>query len=224
MARLKINGDIVSNDMQWVYDWYELECTCPSMVREAIDFLKDDEPITVVINSCGGDVMAGQEIYSILRENRDRVTIEIESMACSAASMIAAAGGTVRMSPVAMIMIHNASTTQAGDYREMEHTAEVLKNINSAIVQAYVEKTGMDEKDLLELMDKETWLTANQALQYGFCDEIIKSEPAKITNALVGNLSVSADMIEKARAEKDSQNKLKTEGAKLLEDLDTYGI
>lgn len=224
MARLKINGDIVSNDMQWVYDWYELEYTCPSMVREAIDFLKDDEPLTVVINSCGGDVMAGQEIYSILRENRDRVTIEIESMACSAASMIAAAGGTVKMSPVAMIMIHNASTTQAGDYREMEHTAEVLKNINSAIVQAYVEKTGMDEKDLLELMDKETWLTANQALQYGFCDEIIKGEPAKITNALVGNLSVSADMIEKARAEKDSQNKLKAEGKKLLEDLDAYGI
>lgn len=224
MAKVKICGDIVSNDMQWIYDFYDLECTCPSMIRETINLLKDGEALTVIINSGGGDVSAGQEIYSMLHKMSDRVIIEIESMACSAASMIAAAGGTVRMSPVAMIMIHNAATNAAGDYRDFEHTAEVLKNVNSAIVQAYVEKTGMDEKELLELMDKETWLTANQALEYGFCDEIIKNEPAKITNAIVGNLSVSSEMIENAKHEKEERENIKREAADILADLDSYGV
>lgn len=217
MKTLNINGDIISSDLAWIYRWYGFDYTCPGDVRAVIDSLESGEELVVTINSGGGDVMAGQEIYSILSKIRDRVTIEIQSMAASAASMIAMAGKTVKISPVAMMMIHNAACQTSGDYHAMEHTAGVLKTVNSSIAQAYIEKTGMSEEELLALMDKETWLSANDCVRYGFCDEIIKDDATVITNAVIGNLSVTDEMIQKAKSEK-------AEADALLADLDNYGV
>ena len=225
MKTVNINGDIICNDLKWVYDWLEYESCCPADIRNTITELKDEsEELKVVVNSPGGDVQAGQEIYSILKDIKNPVIVNVQSMAASAASMIAMAGDTVRMSPVALLMIHNASTRAAGDYRDMQHTAEVLQTVNTAIMQAYIAKTGKTEDELKVMMDKETWLTANQCLENGFADEIIQDEtPAVITNAMIGRLSVTPEMIAKVKAEKaaaeaaaDEKNRANTEAKELL--------
>lgn len=230
MKTVTVNGDIICNDLKWIYDWLEYESCCPADVKNVIAELTDEnEELKVIINSPGGDVQAGQEIYSILKDIKNPVTINVQSMAASAASMIAMAGDTVKMSPVALLMIHNASTCAAGDYRDMQHTADVLQTVNTAILQAYLAKTGKTEDELREMMDKETWLTANQCLEAGFADEIIKDEkPGIITNAMIGRLSVTDEMIAKVKAEKAAKEAsdaaAEAEKAAILNDLDMYGV
>lgn len=230
MRTVTVNGDIICNDLKWVYDWLEYESCCPADIRKAAAELTDEnEELRVIINSPGGDVQAGQEIYSILKDVKNHVTIEVQSMAASAASMIAMAGDTVKMSPVALLMIHNASTCTSGDYRDMQHTADVLQTVNTAIMQAYIAKTGKTEDELRDMMDRETWLTANQCLENGFADEIIKGEKQSIiTNAMIGRLSVTDEMIAKVKAEKAAKDAadaaVEAEKAALLSDLDMYGV
>lgn len=230
MKTVTVNGDIICNDLKWVYDWLEYDSCCPADIRKAAAELTDEsEELKVIINSPGGDVQAGQEIYSILKDIKNPVTINVQSMAASAASMIAMAGDTVKMSPVALLMIHNASTCTSGDYRDMQHTADVLQTVNTAIMQAYIAKTGKTEDELREMMDKETWLTANQCIEHGFADEIIKDEKQSIiTNAMIGRLSVTDEMIAKVKAEKAARDAadaaVEAEKAALLSDLDMYGV
>ena len=143
--------------------------------------------------------------------------------------MVAMAGDNVRMSPVSLLMIHNASTCTSGDYRDMQHTADVLQTVNTAIMQAYIAKTGKTEDELKDMMDRETWLTANQCLENGFADEIIKDEkPGIITNAMIGRLSVTDEMIAKVKAEKAAKDAAdaaaEAEKAAILNDLDMYGV
>lgn len=230
MKTINVNGDIICTDMKWIYDWLEYESTCPADVKNVIAELTDEnEELKVIINSPGGDVQAGQEIYSILKSVKNHVTIEVQSMAASAASMVAMAGDTVRMSPVSLLMIHNASTCTSGDYRDMQHTADVLQTVNTAIMQAYIAKTCKTAEELKDMMDRETWLTANQCLEYGFADEIIKDEkPGIITNAMIGRLSVTDEMIAKVKAEKAAKDAAdaaaEAEKAAILNDLDMYGV
>ena len=230
MKTVTVNGDIICNDMKWIYDWLEYESCCPADVKNVIAELTDEnEELKVIINSPGGDVQAGQEIYSILKDIKNPVTINVQSIAASAASMIAMAGDTVKMSPVALLMIHNASTCTSGDYRDMQHTADVLQTVNTAIMQAYIAKTGKTEDELKDMMDRETWLTANQCIEHGFADEIIKDEKQSIiTNAMIGRLSVTDEMIAKVKAEKAAKDvadaAAEAEKAALLSDLDMYGV
>lgn len=230
MRTVTVNGDIICNDMKWIYDWLEYESCCPADVKNVIAELTDEnEELKVVINSPGGDVQAGQEIYSILKGVKNHVTIEVQSMAASAASMIAMAGDTVRMSPVSLLMIHNASACTSGDYRDMQHTADVLQTVNTAIMQAYIAKTCKTAEELKVMMDRETWLTANQCLENGFADEIIKDEkPAVITNAMIGRLSVTDEMIARVKAEKAAKDAAdaaaEAEKNALLDDLYMYGV
>lgn len=230
MKTVTVNGDIICNDMKWIYDWLEYESCCPADIRKAVAELTDEnEELKVIINSPGGDVQAGQEIYSILKDIKNHVTINVQSIAASAASMIAMAGDTVKMSPVALLMIHNASTCTSGDYRDMQHTADVLQTVNTAIMQAYIAKTGKTEDELKVMMDRETWLTANQCLENGFADEIIKDEkPVIITNAMIGRLSVTDEMIAKVKAEKAAKDsadaEAEAEKSAILNDLDMYGV
>ena len=230
MKTVTVNGDIICNDMKWIYDWLEYESCCPADVKNVIAELTDEnEELKVIINSPGGDVQAGQEIYSILKDIKNHVTINVQSIAASAASMIAMAGDTVKMSPVALLMIHNASTCTSGDYRDMQHTADVLQTVNTAIMQAYIAKTGKTEDELKDMMDRETWLTANQCLENGFADEIIKDEKQSIiTNAIIGRLSVTDEMIARVKAEKAARDAadaaVEAEKAALLSDIDMYGV
>lgn len=172
MHTIYIKGAIVANDEQWIYDFFEIEATCPRKVQDGLDAAKG-QALQVLINSPGGEVFAGSEIYTMLREYKGNVTVKIIGLAASAASVVAMGGNRVLISPTAQLMIHNVSTTARGDYRSMEHVAQVLKNANTTIANAYRLKTKLSEKQLFALMDDETWFTADQALKLGFVDQVM---------------------------------------------------
>lgn len=171
---LYIKGDITSNDNAWIYDWLELDCTTPNMVAKTISQCKNGEQLNVYINSCGGDVFAGAEIYTSLA-NYSNVKIHIVGFAGSMASVIAMAG-YCEMSPVSQMMIHNVSSSASGDYRTMEHHADVLKNASETIAQAYINKSGMSKSEIKSIMDNETWLSPQKALELHLIDNIMNLE------------------------------------------------
>lgn len=219
----EIRGDIISNDIKWIYDWLEWESTCPNDIKSIIDTLDDGEELRVIVNSGGGDVFAGQEIYTLLRKNKNSVA-EIDSLAGSAAGVAAMGAYKVEISPVAMIMIHNVSMSgrMSGDYHLYEKHARSLKEMNAALAQSYAEKSGKPLDEILGIMDSETWLTANQAIEMGFADELI-GEGVQITNSYMG-LRLTEDIKKKVlqeKAEADKNEKLKNE---LVADLDMYGV
>ncbi len=170
--KVNIKGPIVSNSEAWIYEWFGIEATSPNSVNKVLE-KANGEDIEVEINSGGGSVFAGSEIYTTLKSYPGNVTVKIVGLAASAASVIAMAGNKVMMSPTAQIMIHNVSSRASGDYRDMEHTAEVLRNANDTIANAYRIKTGKTQEKLLALMDHETWMTAEKAKELGFIDEIM---------------------------------------------------
>lgn len=167
--KLNIKGPIVSNNDKWFYDWLEMDATAPKDVV----LPETGEPIEVLINSGGGDVYAGSEIYTALRSYPGEITVKIVGIAASAASVIAMAGDVVEISPVAQLMIHNVSSGLHGDSRAFAHEAEVLSGFNQSIANSYVAKTGKGMAELLELMNKETWFTAEKAVEHGFADKIM---------------------------------------------------
>lgn len=169
MAKLEVKGTIISNNQKWIYDLFEMDSTSPKDIL----LPENNEPLEVVINSGGGDVYAGSEIYTALRDYRGDVTVKVVGIAASAASVIAMAGDTIEISPTAQIMIHNVSSGAYGDHRALAHEAEVLKNYNNSIANAYLDKTGIEKDELLELMNHETWLTAEQAVEKGFADKVM---------------------------------------------------
>lgn len=185
--KLEVMGAIISNDDKWIYDWLDMDSTSPKDIVNSLP--STNENLDVIINSGGGDVYAGSEIYTALKEYPGKVNIKIVGIAASAASVIAMAGH-VTISPTAQIMIHNVSSFVAGDNRAMQHEADVLKGFNESIASAYVDKTNQPLDDILELMNKETWLTAQQAVELGFADEVMFSENApKLVATTGGGLS-----------------------------------
>ncbi|MBQ9613091.1 MAG: Clp protease ClpP [Lachnospiraceae bacterium] len=223
-----ISGDIVSNDDAVFYKWFGWDATCPKHVRNALANLTPGEKFEVKINSGGGSVFAGKEIYSILR-GRDDVEIEIESIAGSAASVIAMAN-KCKMSPVATLMIHNVSIYGAGgDYRDMDKYSEILRNENETLANAYCEKTGKEKQEILDLMNQETWLSAQKAVELGFVDGIIESNismSASIGMRLTDELrsQAKAQMEEAEKKEKAMLDEIARKKDAILSDLDMFGI
>lgn len=160
---LRIDGEIASES------WWGDEVT-PRAFREDLGRLHGD--ITVRISSPGGDVIAASEIYTALKEHKGHVTVMIEGIAASAASVIAMAGDTVRMAPTAYMMIHRAGTVAWGNVDAMDEAARQLREIDDGIILAYQTRSHLSHKKLLELMQQETWLNAKSALEYGLIDEI----------------------------------------------------
>ncbi|HAB7745335.1 TPA_asm: Clp protease ClpP [Listeria monocytogenes] len=205
MKRIDVKGVIVSNDDKWIYDYFEMDSTSPNDVNNA---LKDAvEPVEVVINSGGGNVYAGSEIYSTLKEYSAGVTVKIVGLAASAASVIAMAGQKVKIAPTAQIMIHNVSTYAAGDYRDLKHESNVLENYNKSICSAYVLKTGKEESELLEMMNAETWLNAKEAKEYGFADEVMFDEQIPNLAASLTTTMLPENVINKIRNSKPEEPK-----------------
>lgn len=169
MATINIKGAIISNNHKWLYDWLEMEATAP----KDIVLPENGEPVEVIINSGGGDVYAGSEIYTALRSYEGDVTVKIVGIAASAASVIAMAGDVVEISPTAQLMIHNVSARVQGDHQIFAKESEVLKGYNQSIANSYVAKTGKSMEELLTLMGEETWFTAQKAVEHGFADKIM---------------------------------------------------
>lgn len=177
--------------------WFDDEIT-PALFKA--ELTRGEGDIVVWINSPGGDCIAAAQIYNMLFDYKGKVTVKIDGIAASAASVIAMAGDTVKMSPVAMMMIHNPSTIAAGDHREMKQAAERLAEVKESIINAYEMKTGLPRSRLARLMDDETWLNANKAVELGFADSVIGANtdnkvifsPKNTENALFNKISANA--------------------------------
>ena len=195
--RIDVKGTIVSDSDAWIYDWFGIECCNPQKINEALN-KSNGTDVDVFVNSGGGSIFAGSEIYSALRGYSGNVNIHVVGIAASAASVIACAGHS-DISPTAMVMVHNVSSGGAsGDYHVMDKESEALQKANETIAAAYVEKTGMSMKDALAMMDKETWMTAADAVECGLIDEISKPKNNNLVDAC-GCAVLPDEVIEKIR-------------------------
>ena len=195
--RIDIKGVIVGNDEKWIYDYFDMESTCPKDIVSSLE-KANGQSVEVFINSGGGDIFAGSQIYTELKAYKGDVKIHIVGLAASAASVVAMAGKS-DISPTAMVMVHNVSTLAGGDYHDMEKASEVLQEANKAIAAAYITKTGMSEKDALAMMDRETWLTAQQAVDKGLIDSVMFESTQLVASYNSGMLPQT--VIEKVRNE-----------------------
>lgn len=162
--------------------WFDDEVT-PKIFRD--ELMSGEGDITVWINSPGGDCIAAAQIYNMLLEYKGNVTIKIDGIAASAASVVAMAGNKVIMSPVSMLMIHNPMTMAAGDTTEMKKAISMLTEVKESIINAYELKTGMSRDKIAKLMDAETWMDANKAVELGFADEILSRESSVKPSAML---------------------------------------
>jgi ATP-dependent Clp protease protease subunit len=203
VAKISIKGPIISSNDQWIYDLFGIEATSPRFVNEQLE-KGNGEDLEVEINSGGGSVFSGSEIYTSLKSYPGNVTVKIVGIAASAASVIAMAGKKILMSPTAQMMIHNAVIRTSGDYRAMDHMSGVLKNVNQTIANAYKLKSGKSDKELLEMMDKETWLTPQQALENELIDEIMFENEPKLVATINQEQMLPEQVINKIRNMKET--------------------
>lgn len=197
---IDIKGPIITNDDKWIYDWFGVASCCPADIRSQLDDVTDDESVQVVINSSGGDIFAASEIYDMLAESKATIKVVF---AASAASYIACACKS-EIVPTGMLMIHNVSSYAAGDYNDMAHESGVLLKASKAVATAYRLKTGMTEDELIGLMDNETWLTADEAVEKGFIDKITEyaEKPKEVKLAASLNGLIPDTIIKQMRNEK----------------------
>ena len=168
------------------------------MFKDELDAGNGD--ITVWINSPGGDCVAAAQIYNMLANYKGNVTVKIDGIAASAASVIAMAGTRVLMSPVSMMMIHNPATMAVGDHTEMEKAIGMLEGVKDSIINAYAIKTGMSRAKLSRLMDAETWMDANSAVKMGFADGVMVRDAFPAEDLDDGEASGEKDGIPESRS------------------------
>lgn len=161
---LFLNGTIAEES------WFDDDVT-PQLFKN--ELMSGSGDITVWINSPGGDCVAAAQIYNMLMDYKGDVTVKIDGIAASAASVIAMAGTKVLVSPVSMLMIHNPMTAAFGNSEEMQRAIEMLGSVKDSIINAYEIKTGLSRAKLSRLMDAETWMDANKAVELGFADGIM---------------------------------------------------
>ena len=192
---LFLNGTIAEDS------WYDDDVT-PQLFKD--ELMSGSGNITVWINSPGGDCVAAAQIYNMLMDYPHDVTVKIDGIAASAASVIAMAGTKVLMSPVSTMMIHNPATVAWGDTGEMEKAIAMLESVKDSIINAYEIKSGLSRAKLSHLMDSETWMDANKAVELGFADGILSRaqaedeappagsmlySPAAVVNSLMDKIS-----------------------------------
>lgn len=159
--------------------------------------------ITVWLNSPGGDCIAASRIYTMLLEHEGKVTIKIDGLAASAASVIAMAGSEVLMSPTSLMMIHNPITAAIGDSLEMQKAIDMLKEVKESIINAYELKTNLSRDEISNLMDGETWFDKNKAIEMGFCDGTLtdKRTTDLVTNMVFSRRAVTNSLLTKIKKE-----------------------
>ena len=196
---LYLNGTIAEES------WFEDEITPAAFKAE---LMAGEGDITVWINSPGGDCIAASQIYCMLMDYRGAVTVKIDGIAASAASVVAMAGTTVLMAPPALMMVHNPLTVAIGDSEEMKKAVALLDEVKESIINAYEIKTGLSRARLSHLMDAETWLSAHKAVELGFADGLLFGERAEVPEGaadfVFSRRAVTNSLLEKLphRAEK----------------------
>ena len=164
---LRISGTIAEES------WFDDDIT-PAIFANELN--AGSGPVTIWLNSPGGDVVAAAQIYNMLIDYPGTVTVNIDGIAASAASVIAMAATKVAMSPVSMLMIHNPATMAVGDKDELARAMNMLDSVKESILNAYQEKTSLSRAKLSKLMDAETWMDARAAIDMGFADELLTGE------------------------------------------------
>ena len=204
---LRLEGPIDEDDF-----WGD--SVTPQAFRD--DLMAEDGDITIWINSPGGSVWAAAQIYTMIRDYPGRVTVKIDAIAASAASVVAMAGDTVYMSPVSMLMIHDPSTIAMGNERDMEKAIETLKEVKESIINAYIAKTGLRHNKIAELMSNETWMNAKKAVELGFADDILyeNSEPEPEDDGV----TVEAKLFSARRTDRAVLNRLRMEAGPAKEE------
>jgi len=160
--------------------WFDDEVT-PKLFREQLNAGNGD--IVLYVNSPGGDCVAASQIYTMLIEYKGNVTVKIDGIAASAASVIAMAGTEVLMAPTSLLMLHNPLTVAIGDSEEMQKAIAMLDEVKESIINAYALKTGLSRLKISNFMDAETWLNAQKAIELGFADSMLTRDTA-VTNAI----------------------------------------
>ncbi|ADL53639.1 head maturation protease, ClpP-related [Clostridium cellulovorans] len=195
---LFLNGTIAEES------WFDDDVT-PQLFKDELNAGEGD--ITVWINSPGGDCVAAAQIYNMLSNYKGKVTVKIDGIAASAASVIAMAGKEVLMSPVSMLMIHNPMTIAMGDHAEMQKAIDMLAEVKESIINAYVLKTGLSRAKLSHLMDSETWMNANKAVELGFADGTLTRDNGGAENSNMED-AVEAVMFSSRAVNNALQNKI----------------
>ena len=168
---LTLNGTIAEET------WFDDDVT-PKAFRD--ELFAGEGDVVIWLNSPGGDCIAASQIYAMLMDYRGNVTVKIDGIAASAASVIAMAGTKVLMAPTALMMVHNPLTVAIGDSEEMQKAIAMLDEVKESIINAYEIKTGQSRAKLSHLMDAETWLNANKAIELGFADGILEDEKKRV--------------------------------------------
>lgn len=179
-ADLYIFGDITS------HDWYEGDVSANTLLKQLKEL--DVDSINVHINSYGGEVSQGLAIYNMLKDSKMKVTTVCEGFACSAASVVFMAGDERIIKDASLLMIHNAWTWARGDSNELRKQAEDLEKITQASVNAYKSKVNISEEKIKELMDKESWITADEAVEYGFATKTETTADGDVNQSAFGSI------------------------------------
>lgn len=183
--RINLKGPLIANNSQEVYDYYGMEAASAKSIIE--QFPEDNSDIVLEVNSNGELVTVGSEIYTALRNYKGKVTAEITGMAASAASVAVMGADKVVMSPTAQMMVHKALFKWvSGNSDDLDKASNALKSSDKAIVSAYVAKTGLSEDAIMDLMRNETFMSAQDAVEKGFADEVMSFEAvASIDNSML---------------------------------------
>lgn len=181
--KIGIKGVIVSNENKWIYDWLGYDATCPRDVTDVLNSVNGSEDIIIEMNSGGGSVLVAHEIYTAILSYQGNIVIHVIGLSGSAASEILTACKSL-ISPVGLVMIHNCATDVSGDYRDMDSAAQMLKSVNQSIRNAYKAKTGKSDEELTILMDKSTWMSAQEAVDNKFVDGIMFENSDSASNVI----------------------------------------
>lgn len=200
--------------------WFDDDVT-PKQFRDELNAGNGD--ITVYINSPGGDCIAASQIFTMLVDYAGKVTVRIDGMAASAASVIAMAGDVVQMAPTAMLMIHNPSTVAFGNEKELRKAIDTLAEFKESIINAYELKTGLQRAHIARLMDDETWMNARKAIELGFADEMIRTRSDAVDMAAFEFAAKASErsIMKRIAAKIDAKEKAKTpkKSGRKIEDL-----
>ncbi|MCF7753364.1 Clp protease ClpP [Paenibacillus xylanexedens] len=195
--RINFHGTVVSNDDAWIYDWFEMDYVSPRSVSRQLEQANGDD-IELYVNSPGGDVWAGSEIYTILREYPGNIIAKVVGVAASAASVAICGAKTVFISPTAQVMVHRSATEARGNKNAFDQTSQMLNSVDEGILNAYEAKTGKNREELIALMDGETFFSAQEAVANGFADEIMFAHTEKVV-ASVASALLPSELINKIK-------------------------
>ena len=195
MNVVKIHGPIVSNDTALFYNWVGWDCCCPRDVETALENA-EGEDITLEINSPGGVCVSGYEIYNKLRGYSGNVTAHV-IYAASAATLIACAADKTLIAEAGIYMIHNTQGSAEGDYRQMDDKGSALRQFNESLLNVYEKKTGMSRDDIQGLMDENTYMGPQKAIEYKFADGLIPDSRGEnlMTTAVAAQTQIVPEII-----------------------------